>query len=143
MPEGGQITLRAEVDRRNRVAVPVTDTGSGISKENLAKIFDPFSPPRTGEGTGLGLAICHSIVEHTAASPGAEREGAGSTFTVRLPLIRVAVCQSLKKAVNRNARSAGTGEEAWSHPGGRRRASVERYAAECLRSAGYQVDRRL
>ena len=70
-----------------RVIVEVQDTGTGISKQILARIFDPFfttKPP--GEGTGLGLAICRRLVADMGGTLEVESElGVGSTFRVSLP----------------------------------------------------------
>jgi signal transduction histidine kinase len=84
----GQEMLR---DERAGLAVIVTDTGSGIVPELLPRIFEPFltTKPR-GQGTGLGLAICRDIVRAHGGRLCAESNvGAGSTFTVWLPLVRV------------------------------------------------------
>jgi signal transduction histidine kinase/CheY-like chemotaxis protein len=81
------ITVATRVASDGRVAIEVTDTGSGIPPELLPRIFDPFfttKPP--GVGTGLGLSICHSIV--TALGGEIEVETAprrGATFRVLLP----------------------------------------------------------
>lgn len=68
-------------------SVAVTDTGSGISPENLRKIFDPFFTTKpAGKGTGLGLAICQKIIDnHHGRIEVASRVGEGSTFTVSIP----------------------------------------------------------
>ena len=72
----------------DRLHVDVEDTGGGIAPEHLARIFDPgFTTKGVGVGTGLGLAICHRIVEaHGGTIAVTSRPGAGSTFSVRLPL---------------------------------------------------------
>jgi len=88
MPYGGTLDVSAERDGGDLV-VRVTDTGDGISPEDLGKIFDPFytkAPP--GKGTGLGLSICHSIVDQHKGSISVDsHSGKGSTFTVKLPLL--------------------------------------------------------
>ena len=90
-PTGGQITVR--LLRDDGVRLIVSDTGKGIDADFLPHIFERFrqadsTSTRAHAGLGLGLAIVHHLVElHggrvTAESPG---EGAGSTFTVALPL---------------------------------------------------------
>jgi len=100
-PAGGQITLRAALIS-SEVQVDVADSGAGISPEALPRIFERFyqaDPSRPGgekHGTGLGLAIVKEIVEahggkisvRSASGPAlSEVEGAGSTFTVTLPLM--------------------------------------------------------
>lgn len=69
----------------NFVDFEITDTGGGISSENISKIFEPyFSTKETG--TGLGLAIVHKVVEiHNGSIRVESKEGEGTKFTVRLP----------------------------------------------------------
>lgn len=70
------------------VEISFTDTGAGISPENLAKIFDPFFTTKPlGEGSGLGLDICHKIItKHNGTITVNSTLGQGSTFTVTLPV---------------------------------------------------------
>ncbi len=70
------------------IRVDISDTGSGISKEDLWRIFNPFfTTKKVGEGTGLGLSICSGIIERHKGSIDVSTElGKGSTFIVRLPL---------------------------------------------------------
>lgn len=83
----GEIRIRTQVGP-NEIVVRVTDNGAGISEKNLSRIFDPFFTTRdVGKGTGLGLTVCRDIVKAHGGSIEVEsREGAGSQFTVRLPL---------------------------------------------------------
>jgi two-component system NtrC family sensor kinase len=83
----GTIRIRLGVDGRD-VLLDVEDTGSGIAPEHLTRIFDPgFTTKGVGVGTGLGLAICHQIVAAHGGTIGVtSRRGAGSVFSVRLPL---------------------------------------------------------
>ena len=66
----------------------VADTGCGIEAHVLPKIFEPFfSTKEVGKGIGLGLAICHGIVEAMGGEISVRgTPGAGSVFTVRVPL---------------------------------------------------------
>jgi signal transduction histidine kinase len=99
MPQGGRVTIVCG----QRTAAPpadhggaekeyayieVVDTGVGIAKENLQRIFTPFfSTKQVGEGTGLGLSIAHGIVrEHGGWLTAESVEGEGSKFTVYLPI---------------------------------------------------------
>ncbi len=72
--------------------IEVTDTGIGMSDEGLNRIFSPFSQADTGTtrlygGTGLGLALCRQLVEHMQGRILVDsREGAGTHFTIILPL---------------------------------------------------------
>jgi two-component system NtrC family sensor kinase len=86
MPEGGTLTLRAAPSGPN-VRIEISDTGVGISPENLTKIFDPFFTTKdVGRGTGLGLAVCYGIVsEHGGRLDVRSTVGVGTTFTISLP----------------------------------------------------------
>ena len=70
------------------VTVSVTDSGQGISPENLKRIFDPFFTTKpVGEGTGLGLSISHGIVEQHGGTIAVNNiRGEGTTFTITLPV---------------------------------------------------------
>jgi two-component system NtrC family sensor kinase len=90
MPQGGTLLLRAGNEGAG-VRVEVSDTGVGISQENLARIFDPFfTTKEVGQGTGLGLAVCYGIVtEHGGRVTVDSVVGRGTTFTLVLPSISV------------------------------------------------------
>jgi two-component system, NtrC family, sensor kinase len=70
------------------VTVSVTDTGKGISPEDLKKVFDPFFTTKpVGEGTGLGLSISHGIIEQHGGTIAVDNiPGEGTTFTITLPV---------------------------------------------------------
>lgn len=87
MPEGGTLTIKSEVRSRGWVEISVSDTGTGISEEEIKKIFDPFfTTKEPGKGTGLGLAICQRIIESFGGRiEVASKIGKGSRFTVLLP----------------------------------------------------------
>jgi two-component system, NtrC family, sensor kinase len=76
----------------NRALATVSDTGSGIASDVLPRIFDPFFTTKAaGVGTGLGLAISRDIVARIGGRIGVESApGRGTTFTVELPLAKVA-----------------------------------------------------
>jgi signal transduction histidine kinase len=84
---GGQIEIDVHSQDR-RVAFAIKDTGTGIPKEYLSRIFDRFTqvPGATRGGAGLGLSISRSIVKAHGGDITAESElGKGSTFTFTLP----------------------------------------------------------
>ncbi|MCA1959723.1 MAG: response regulator [Desulfomonile sp.] len=85
----GAITVTTE-RRNDRVIAEVADTGSGISSENLTRLFNPFFSTKRPTGTGLGLATSRSVVErHNGHIFVESTEGLGSRFTVSLPLAEV------------------------------------------------------
>lgn len=89
MHGNGRLTLTTRYDRfENAVQVDFTDTGHGISDENMERIFDPFfTTKEVGHGTGLGLAISFGIVmEHNGSISVESEVGVGTTFTVRFPV---------------------------------------------------------
>jgi signal transduction histidine kinase len=88
MPDGGDITIACGHDPQNEsVFIRVGDTGRGIAREDLQKIFDPFFSTKTeGQGLGLGLSVVYGIIDrhkgkiHVDSNP-----GQGTVFTVTLP----------------------------------------------------------
>ena len=88
MPEGGTLALGSGFNpRTNVVEIKVSDTGCGISKENLPHIFEPFFTTKTdGKGLGLGLSTVFGIVDkHKGTIEVRSEAGQGATFTIRLP----------------------------------------------------------
>jgi signal transduction histidine kinase len=85
----GQIRIAAWEDKdKQQAVIIVEDTGDGIPKEELERIFDPFfSTKEVGVGTGLGLSIVYGIIEkHRGAISVESAQGEGTRFTIRLPL---------------------------------------------------------
>ena len=91
MPEGGTLKIHTSGDE-NQVCFVVADTGIGIARENMSKIFTPFfTTKKMGKGTGLGLAVTYGIVKmhrgdirvKSNADPGAGPTG--TAFTVTIP----------------------------------------------------------
>jgi signal transduction histidine kinase len=96
-PEGGTITVETGTNGNGRIFVRISDTGIGITRDEMARIFHPFtqgdhahkkeSIHRFG-GLGLGLAISKALIENQGGCIQVESEGAnrGATFTVEFPL---------------------------------------------------------
>jgi len=85
---GGEIRIESNPSAENRhVEIRVHDNGSGISKDNLKKIFTPFFTTKpVGKGTGLGLSVCFGIVQKMGGDMSvASHENMGTTFTISLP----------------------------------------------------------
>jgi signal transduction histidine kinase len=92
-PPDGTVALSLRVSN-GHVDISVVDTGQGIAADFLPHVFEPFSQAdgSAQQGLGLGLAIVHQLVKAhdghiSVTSPGV---GAGATFTVSLPVVRVA-----------------------------------------------------
>jgi len=103
MPQGGMVYVRAEnavlraqellsLPPGEYVRVSITDQGTGIAKDVLPKIFDPyFSTKHRGDqkGMGLGLTICHAVVQNHGGAIAVKSEvGSGTTFDIYLPAAR-------------------------------------------------------
>jgi signal transduction histidine kinase len=90
-PERGTVSVAGEV-KGDFLEIRVSDTGYGISSDQLPLIFERFYRVKTDKtryivGTGLGLPIVKSIVEaHNGTVRVVSEEGVGSTFSVRLPV---------------------------------------------------------
>ena len=87
MPEGGTLSIICGL-KDGCVEIRFRDTGRGISKGQISRIFDPFYTTKdVGDGTGLGLSIVHGIVEdHNGRIAVDSVEGHGTEFVVFLPL---------------------------------------------------------
>jgi PAS domain S-box-containing protein len=87
MPEGGRLTVKTGVDQSaDQVVISFSDTGGGMPADELAYVFEPFYSAN-GKSGGLGLAVSYSIVEkHGGTMEVSSEEGAGTSFSVRLPL---------------------------------------------------------
>ena len=95
MPQGGQLKISATCEA-DKVLIHVQDTGTGIPKENFARLFEPFYTTNpSGKGTGLGLSMSKKIIEEHGGAIRVESEvGKGSTFTLVLPAIAAATIKS-------------------------------------------------
>ena len=92
-PEGGRIHVRMFATAEQTIRLEVQDTGYGMPKEALAKLFTDFYRVRTQatahiSGTGLGLSLVKSVVvAHEGKIWVESEEGVGSTFTIELPTL--------------------------------------------------------
>ena len=96
MPNGGELTISAKsvefsvnehptLSAGRYIAITIRDTGIGMPKETLNRVFDPFFTMKQG-GHGLGLATCYSILRrHKGAIEADSEPGKGSVFTFYLP----------------------------------------------------------
>jgi iron only hydrogenase large subunit-like protein/nitrogen-specific signal transduction histidine kinase len=91
MPQGGELTL-AISEKNEEVIIAISDEGTGISPENMDKVFTPFfTTKEVGKGTGLGLPLCYGIVKmhkgkiDVKSNNDPEKGPTGTTFTIRIP----------------------------------------------------------
>ena len=88
-PAGGQVRVWIGLDRQDRIALEVRDTGRGISPELLPRVFDRFAKTADSRGSGLGLAIAQDLVRaHGGEISVRSQAGLGATFRIELPLPR-------------------------------------------------------
>jgi signal transduction histidine kinase len=85
--DGGTLTIKTNL-KDGIAEVSFTDTGCGMSKEHLSKLFAPFfTTKETGKGTGLGLAISYGIIQsHNGDIDVVSEVEKGSTFRIKLPV---------------------------------------------------------
>ena len=89
MPQGGELKMTTRLAQGGKsVEIRASDTGYGISKENLEKVFDPFFTTKdAGKGTGLGLSVTYGIIDRHNGTIDVESEvGKGTTFIIKLPV---------------------------------------------------------
>ena len=94
MPDGGELVVTTSVADRAKIGdsikdairIDISDTGVGISQENMNKLFTPFfTTKETGKGVGLGLSVVHGIIErHHGKIEIESNPGAGTTFSIYL-----------------------------------------------------------
>lgn len=85
MPLGGHLSVRTWLDAGQELAVSVSDTGSGIPRQELEHVFEPKFTTKRG-GLGIGLAVSKKIVEgHRGSIAVSSAEGRGTSFVIRLP----------------------------------------------------------
>ena len=87
--DGGNISITTQYNdsKNDSINILISDSGCGIPKENLTKIFDPFYSTKGQKGTGLGLAVVWGIIEKHQGKIDVESEpGKGTTFKITLPV---------------------------------------------------------
>ena len=86
---GGTLTIETRKSRleQNHIAISIEDTGPGIPKENLDRIFNPFFTTKAvGKGTGLGLSICYGLVQKMGGKIEVSSQvGVGTKFRIFIP----------------------------------------------------------
>jgi len=97
MPSGGDLTIITSVAKdvkindsiRDAIRIDISDTGVGIPKENLDKLFTPFfTTKEKGKGVGLGLSVVHGIIDrHHGKIEIKSNPGTGTTFSIYLGII--------------------------------------------------------
>jgi len=100
MPQGGDLEVKAYKEAYE-VVMKVRDTGIGIAEEDLPRVFQPlWSSKGVSIGKGMGLAVTHGLVKrHGGTISVQSKVGAGTTFTVRLPLSQEPVRKTEEPAV--------------------------------------------
>lgn len=83
--DGGTITISVEPDGKNKVSIKISDTGSGLTPEEVDRIFNPEYTTKE-KGLGLGLPIAHEIIRgHRGEIHVQSKQGSGTTFEILLP----------------------------------------------------------
>jgi len=90
LPAGGSIRISTVPSDDHSLMIEVSDSGTGIAPENVAKIYDPFYTTKgVGRGTGLGLAVSYGIVqEHSGHISVESTPGQGTIFRITLPTVQ-------------------------------------------------------
>jgi signal transduction histidine kinase len=84
--EGGELTVKSQLEQDRQLLFSVSDTGPGLPAENVDKIFSAFFTTKS-KGSGMGLAISRSIVEsHGGRLWATANDGQGATFYFTLPI---------------------------------------------------------
>jgi len=89
MPEGGTLTVTTRA-KGDAIHIEISDTGTGIKKENLDKIFDTFFTTKDSiKDVGLGLSVCYGFIkDHGGNIKVQSKCGSGTAFTIILPILK-------------------------------------------------------
>jgi len=86
MGPGGVLSVSLRKDSDGRIRVEVSDTGPGIGRDEISRIFDPYFTTKSS-GTGLGLAVVHKVVEaHGGELQVESAPGKGTAVSILLPV---------------------------------------------------------
>jgi signal transduction histidine kinase len=84
--EGGRVEIKLSAESSDRARIEISDTGTGIAPDDIAKIFEPYYSTKE-TGTGLGLAIVKKAIDdHDGSISVISKQGSGTTFTIILPV---------------------------------------------------------
>ncbi|MBI4030613.1 MAG: PAS domain-containing sensor histidine kinase [Proteobacteria bacterium] len=118
-PEGGRITISYEVDAEGNLRLSVTDTGIGLSEEEIEKALSPFgqvesSFARSGSGAGLGLTLVNALIKlHGGRLELFSQKGIGTTATIIIPAKRVAAKEKAGGEAGDNRFTSESGNVDW------------------------------
>ena len=108
MPEGGDLTVSTNVSN-GKASIIIQDTGIGVPKENLSRLFEPFFSTKSA-GLGLGLAMTRRVVEeHGGKVDFQSLEGKGSTIAISLPVQYIVKGQDSRSRVKNSLESSTPG----------------------------------
>ncbi len=97
MEEGGRLRVGVSGTDDGKIEIEVTDTGKGIDRVDISRIFDPYFTTKS-KGTGLGLAIVHKIVEaHGGEIRVTSTRGVGTTFFITIPAVGRGEHEAIRK----------------------------------------------
>jgi signal transduction histidine kinase len=106
MPRGGRLLVSSSISD-GHVAIAFRDSGSGMSAEQLRRLYHPFYSTKAGDGMGLGLSVCHSIVRSYGGAIVVESEvGRGTEFRITIPPYR-----GLSRTEQSSATQANSGQD--------------------------------
>jgi PAS domain S-box-containing protein len=153
MPNGGKLTIETKnvniepvqsvqynLPTGKYMKISVSDTGMGIDKENIQRIFEPFYTTKDqGKGTGLGLAMVYGIIKQQDGTVTVQSiKGVVTVFSMYLPVITTGLCEAADNTENKESKmlhytGQGTILVAEDDPG------VRQYLQDTLQYFGYQI----